>query len=93
MSSGQGTVSTSAQSNHSQRVTATTLSDLQQQNPNIPYQEKLAKLKQKKIAEFEHNVTNMLIHLYNGKQCQDYIKEYKTIVDNVILLIFLCLFL
>jgi hypothetical protein len=48
----------------------------------------LAKLKQKKIAEFEHNVTNMLIHLYNGKQCQDYIKEYKTIVDNVILLIF-----
>jgi hypothetical protein len=48
----------------------------------------LAKLKQKKIAEFEHNVTNMLIHLYNGKQCQDYIKEYKTIVDNVKLLIF-----
>ena len=33
--------------------------------------------------EFEHNLTNMLIHLYNGKQCNEYIKEYKTILDSV----------
>lgn len=34
--------------------------------------------------EFEHNLTNMLIHLYNGKQCNEYIKEYKTILDCLI---------
>jgi hypothetical protein len=34
--------------------------------------------------EFEHNLTNMLIHLYNGKQCNEYIKEYKTILDSLI---------
>ncbi len=39
--------------------------------------------------EFEHNLTNMLIHLYNGKQCNEYIKEYKTILDSVSLFFFL----
>lgn len=46
-------------------------------------QEKINKLKAKKTIEFEHNLTNMLIHLYNGKQCNEYIKEYKTILDSV----------
>jgi hypothetical protein len=41
------------------------------------------KIKNKKNVEFEHNLTNMLIHLYNGKQCNEYIKEYKTILDCV----------
>ena len=41
------------------------------------------KIKNKKNVEFEHNLTNMLIHLYNGKQCNEYIKEYKTILDSV----------
>jgi len=50
---------------------------------NAVYQDKLGKLKQKKTVEFEHNLTNMLIHLYNGKQCNEYIKEYKTIVECV----------
>ena len=45
--------------------------------------EKLDKLRVKKNTEFEHNLTNMLIHLYNGKNCNDFIKEYKTILDNV----------
>jgi hypothetical protein len=30
-------------------------------------QEKINKLKQNKNIELEHNLTNMLIHLYNGK--------------------------
>lgn len=42
-------------------------------------EEKKKKMGQKKKVEFEHNLTNMLIHLYNGKQCNEYIKEYKTI--------------
>lgn len=46
-------------------------------------QEKINKLKQKKNIELEHNLTNMLIHLYNGKQCNEYIKEYKIILDSV----------
>ncbi len=46
-------------------------------------QEKINKLKEKKTKEFELNLTNMLIHLYNGKQCNEYIKEYKTILDSV----------
>lgn len=25
----------------------------------------------------------MLIHLYNGKKCQEYVKEYKSIIDIV----------
>ncbi len=29
--------------------------------------ERLMKIKNKKNVEFEHNLTNMLIHLYNGK--------------------------
>lgn len=37
----------------------------------------------KKNTEFEHNLTNMLIHLYNGKNCNEFIKEYKVILDNV----------
>lgn len=45
--------------------------------------EKQNKLRQKKRADFEHNLTNMLIHLYNGKQCSEYIKEYKHILENV----------
>ena len=45
--------------------------------------EKLDKLRVKKNTEFEHNLTNMLIHLYIGKNCNDFIKEYKTILDNV----------
>ena len=45
--------------------------------------EKMEKLKQKKNLELDHNLTNMLIHLYNGKQCNDYIKEYKVIQDSV----------
>ena len=47
------------------------------------YQEKIEKIKQKKQEEFEQHLTNMLIHLYNGKQCKEYVKEYKTILDNV----------
>lgn len=43
----------------------------------------MEKLKQKKSIELEHNLTNMLIHLYNGKQCNEYIKEYKVIQDAV----------
>lgn len=43
----------------------------------------MAKTKQKMTADFDHNLTNMLIHLYNGKECNEYIKEYKTIVDYV----------
>ena len=50
--------------------------------------EKLQKMRQKKKVDFEHNLTNMLIHLYNGKQCFEYIKEYKTILDCVSLIIF-----
>jgi len=46
--------------------------------------EKMEKMKQKKGIELDHNLTNMLIHLYNGKQCGEYIKEYKTILDSVI---------
>lgn len=46
--------------------------------------EKMEKLRVKKNTEFEHNLTNMLIHLYNGKNCNDFIKEYKVILDNVI---------
>jgi hypothetical protein len=45
--------------------------------------EKMEKLKQKKAIELDHNLTNMLIHLYNGKQCNEYIKEYKFIQDSV----------
>jgi hypothetical protein len=45
--------------------------------------EKMEKLRVKKNTEFEHNLTNMLIHLYNGKNCNDFIKEYKVILDNV----------
>ena len=45
--------------------------------------DKLDKLRVKKNTEFEHNLTNMLIHHYNGKNCNDFIKEYKTILDNV----------
>jgi hypothetical protein len=44
----------------------------------------MTKLKNKKTLELEHNLTNMLIHLYNGKQCSEYIKEYKTILDSLI---------
>lgn len=50
-------------------------------------QEKINKLKEKKTKEFELNLTNMLIHLYNGKQCNEYIKEYKTILDSVKLIL------
>jgi hypothetical protein len=39
----------------------------------------MEKLKQKKSIELDHNLTNMLIHLYNGKQSSEYIKEYKVI--------------
>lgn len=51
---------------------------------NISNAEKMAKNKQKKTQDFEHNLTNMLIHLYNGKQCNEYIKEYKTILDCLV---------
>jgi hypothetical protein len=51
----------------------------------------MEKMKQKKGIELDHNLTNMLIHLYNGKQCGEYIKEYKTILDSVISLIILIL--
>jgi hypothetical protein len=51
--------------------------------------EKQNKMRQKKRADFEHNLTNMLIHLYNGKQCNEYIKEYKHILEIVRLNIFL----
>jgi hypothetical protein len=45
--------------------------------------EKMEKLKQRKSVELDHNLTNMLIHLYNGKQCTEYIKEYKVIQEAV----------
>ncbi len=45
--------------------------------------EKLEKLRAKKTSELDLNLTNMLIHLYNGKPANDFIKEYKTILDNV----------
>jgi predicted nucleic acid-binding Zn-ribbon protein len=45
--------------------------------------EKIEKVRAKKNTEFEHNLTNMLIHLYNGKNCNEFIKEYKVILDNV----------
>lgn len=63
---------------HTHYEDSTSCSSAQSQNAD-----RLTKLKQKKTVEFEHNLTNMLIHLYNGKQCQEYIKEYKTILDSV----------
>lgn len=45
--------------------------------------EKMEKLRVKKTSELDLNLTNMLIHLYNGKPCNDFIKEYKAILDNV----------
>lgn len=38
----------------------------------------------------------MLIHMYNGKKCQEYVKEYKNIIEIVTLSIennfFICSF-
>ena len=53
------------------------------QNQNELFHEKLRKARQKKQEEFDQQVTNMLIHLYNGKECHEYIKEYKSITDIV----------
>ena len=48
-------------------------------------QDKQNKVKsiQKKREELDQQLTNMLIHLYNGKKPDDYIKEYKIIIDHV----------
>lgn len=54
---------------------------------NASNREKLERMRVKRNSELELNLTNMLIHLYNGKPCNDFIKEYKTILDNVIQLI------
>ncbi len=41
------------------------------------------KQQQKKQEELDQQLTNMLIHMYNGKNPKDYVKEYKCIIDIV----------
>ncbi|CDW73734.1 UNKNOWN [Stylonychia lemnae] len=58
-------------------------------NPNFDPQnnqsqiEKFNKIQQKKKEELDQQLTNMLIHLYNGKKPEEYVKEYKIIIEDL----------
>lgn len=62
----------------------------QPQQQALTEQERLNKLKaaiQKKRDELDQSLTNMLIHLYNGKQPDEYIGEYKRIQERLLWLL------
>lgn len=40
-------------------------------------------IKHKKKDELDKELTNMLIHLYNGKNPSEFVREYKIIIENV----------